>query len=377
MPLSKVLSGLLFAEDWTNLAAWINAGIWTATADPMLLAFDPSPLALLTHGAGGTADATGVREGQLYVQGKVWYLVYDGGDGTTGWLQHYRTSTDRGLTWSAAATLGPGYSKGGGGTYAAVATGWLEKRGSTYYLYRVTAGTTFASPNTGLPGSPYGGDVWSATSIGGSWTWVRDLPLTGWSSTQNLPGSVYFDGTTYYIWTQGDSDQLGYFTATSIGGTWAQHSPALVPGLINGRSGENPKVFYHPVLARYIMLANLIAPAGTYTDQNWLVQSTAVDFSASPVGHIIQHVSPLDTPNALGLLTHITGPDGALVVDADGSMGAVYDGLAENYSPGWHIGRTLRGVVLEPSASCARFTNTVSAAPFRMTNPTYHADFVA
>jgi hypothetical protein len=83
----------------------------------------------------------------------------------------------------------------------------------------------------------------------------------------------------------------------------------------------------------------------------------------------------LDGPNDIGVLTHITGPDGALVVEPDGSMGAVYDSLGTP-PPGFHLGRTIRGVTMEPSATCLRFSSTSVTATRISRSIVVNADLV-
>lgn len=379
MPLVRTTIGLLVQEDFPDLSHWTNDGVWAAAADPTLVAFDPSPLAVLTPGATGASDATGVRQGQLYVEGDTWYLVYDGGDGTHGWTQNYATSTDQGLTWTRQGVLGPGYTKGGGGTWPGVSTGWLEKRGSTYYLYRVTCTTIDGSPYPGLTISGFGLDIWSASSIGGMWTYVGAVPLTAgsWEASQILPGSVFFDGTTYHLFAQGDGDVIGRFTSATAGGPWTRVDPVLLPNpLADGRTSENPKAFYHAGLGRYCLLCNLIAPSGDHTDQTLLLLSASLTDWSAATSHRLQHVSPLDGLNEVGVITHCTGPDGSLVAETDGSLPALFDGLSTFETPGWHFYRTIRAVTLEPSASCARYTSTDSTIR-RLTQTLAHTDVVA
>ena len=72
--------------------------------------FWASPLDCLTPGAGGTADAGGVRESGMVILDYVnaswtWTLTYGAGDGTSGsaghWKPQYATWTDGGLTYVA------------------------------------------------------------------------------------------------------------------------------------------------------------------------------------------------------------------------------------------------------------------------------------
>jgi hypothetical protein len=374
--LKRTANGLILREDFSSLSSWSGAG-WSSVADPTLVAFDPAPILALSPSTAGSADYDGIREPQLYVEGGIWTLLYDGGDDTHGWTQFTATSTDRGLTWAKNGTQSIAYADGAGGTHAAVATGWLEKRGSTYYLYRVTANAIYANPiGQGLPAGPYFGDIWTASSLTGPWSFLRAFPTagSGWAAGQNLPGSVYFDGTTYHFFNEGFNGTIGRYFGTSIGGVWTEDATQIAGFQADGRYFENPKVFYHSGLARYIMLGN---GGIDQTDQNALWSSPSLTNWSLATMHRIQHASPLDSPNVVGVMAHVTGPDGALISEADGSLPVVYDGLPRgNAGYGWHVGRHIQYAVLEPAANCARYTH-LDTTPRRITRTLAHTDFVA
>lgn len=382
MPLSltRTASGLILSEDFASLASWSVAGAWISAADPSLVVFDPSNVGGLT-GPPDAAEIFGCRQGTVFVEGGTWYDVHDGWDGTTPIIQRLATSTDQGLTWTKQSGSLVGTANGSGGNWSGLATGWIAKWGSTYYLYRViqSGGGSFPLNASG----PYFGDIWTASSLSTSatWTFVRQLPLPAstWASGEHLPGSVLHDGSTYHLYAQGSSGGgiyvIGRSSATDPGGPWTLDSTVIADTIRLGasRHPENPKGFYHAGLGRYCILSNLIQPDGSATDQNLLLLSTAPDDWSAATMHRIQHTSPLDSPGAVGVMTHFTGPDGALIVEADGSMPVVFDGLGTS-APGYHLGRTIRYAVLEPSATCARYSDNNTN---RMTRTVAHTDIVA
>lgn len=374
-------SGLLLQESFADLSAWTSDGVWVAAADPSFVTFDPGPILVLSPGVSGSADYDGVREGQLFVEGTTWTLLYDAGDDTHGWLQFTATSTDGGLTWTKNGAQSIGYSDGSSGTYDATATGWIEKRGGTYYLYRVTANSVYTAPTgQGLPKGPYQGDIWTASALGGTWTFLRTLPVaTGLDDSQNLTGSVVLDGTIYHHFSDCDMNGVSgviRFSFTTIGGSWTQTAEQIFgSALSDGRRVENPKVFYHAGLSRWCMLLNLINSSGQADQTGVALSASLTDWSAATLRHI-QHASPIDSPNAVGVITHVTGPDGALVQDEAGRIPAIYDGLPRgNSGAGWHLGRSLRYVVLEPAAACACYTD-VTTMPRRIVRTISHGNCV-
>jgi hypothetical protein len=376
MALTRTTAGLLASDDFPNLNAWINSGVWAAVADPTMIAFDPSPIIALSPGTIGSADYEGVREVSILADTtSAWYMVYDGGNGTTAWREFWAVSSDRGLTWTKMGAQSIGL-----GSYAGTATGWLEKRGGVYYLYRVTATSLYNTdpPAIGLPAGPYGGDIWTATDPNGTWTFLRTFPIgSSLATTQNLPGSVYFDGTTYHLFNECDNGYTARFFASSLAGTWTQ-DPVLVTSTYDGGASyaENPKVFYHPGLARYCMLANMASSGGNTLQNLMIISSSITDWSAATTRRI-QHVCPLDGTNTLGVIEHLKGPDDTPMMDVAGNVAAVYNTDGVRTTPSFHQGRRNKYVVLEPSVACARFTNPASATPFRITNPTTHRDIVA
>ncbi len=386
--LVRTQSGLLLRDDFTSLAAWQSDGVWASAADPALIAFDPYPL--LPPGSVGTGDQVGIRQPQLYIEGAIWYLIYDSNPGapasvpTTGQTMCIATSTDQGVTWTRLGNMaitGQVGGYGGATSYSVSALGWLEKRAGTYYLHRVTGQAYYG---------PYGYDIWSSPSLGVSatpWTWRAAPPIKTqlWQQDQRLPGSVYFDGTQYHTFEEGatsaagdTTDTVGHAAGTSPSGPFTVDAAPLMTAATNqGRAPENPKVFYHPGLGRYVMLTNLITPDGASLLQNASWLSTSVTDWSAASKRVVQHVSPLDSSHVMGVLAHATGPDGSLVMDASGNVLATFDYLpasAPFYSI--QVGQSAYSVVLEPSASCARYTHTSDQTARALTRPLMHTDVV-
>jgi hypothetical protein len=378
--LTRNSTGLLLREDFSAANGWTAGTGWSRVSAPCMVTFGAAPQVLLAPRAAGQPDYDGVREGQLYVESGTWYLLYDAGDNTTGWLQYLATSSDRGLTWSRAVQSIQ-YDTGASGSYAAVATGWLEKRSSTYYLHRVTAATTFASPNVGLPNDPYGWDIWHASSLGGTWTFDRSVPGAGGYATSIIPGSTVLDSGTYYHFIEGYTSPpytIGYATAAAPGGPWTVGSALLtITDFFSVFTPENAKTFYHPTLLMWVMLVNLIDPAGTHTSRNAVaLSSTLTNWAGANILHTQWNAAICDTSGgAVGVQTHVTGPDGALVHE-DGLVPFVYDADPRASSPGWHRGRSIRSAVYEPAAYKLHYTDATTT-PHRYNKTFSHTDFVA
>lgn len=383
--LTRNTTGLLIQEDFSASNGWSAGTGFSRVQEPALVSFGETPSPLLQPTL-ASADLAGVREGQLFVDNDgTWYMLYDAGDENTGWLQFIAKSTDRGVTWVKQGAQSIGYNNGSAGNYAAVATGWLEKYGSTYYMQRIPVGTVISSGvNKGLPADNFTGDVWTASSILGSWSFVRSYTTTGWTVSYRLPGSQVLSGGTYYMFIEGNtvSDvEVGIQTASSPSGPWTLGgSPQFGSSSFAGpRNPENAKVFYHPTLGYYTMLLNLISVDGTHTDRNSVVFSSSIsDWSSAIFPPPIQRVFDPDTVNAstaVGVITHIIGPDGALV-QQNGYIPAVYDTDPQQESPGWHIGRSIRGTVLEPAAYRLNYTDATTTR-HSYSKTLSHTNFVA
>lgn len=379
--LTRDTSGLILREDFSAANGWTTGSGFSRVAAPTLVTFGRLPSPILSPGGVGTATYDGIRECQIFKESdSLWYAVFDAGNGTTGWRQFVCSSTDEGLTWTTPATL-IGLTNGAGGNHAAVATGWLEKRGSTYYLHRVLTETIFTAPNAGLPNAPYLGDTWTASDPLGTWTWVRNWgPGTGWASVELLPGSVYFDGTTYHMMVEGN-DSVGQYQAgrqysSSPGGPWTFDTTAQFSDSdFFSFAPENGKVFYHP-FGKFVQAFNLIDPAGDHTSRNAIAVYSNIATAASPA---IYHTQRKQTPNvdtnarAVGVQTHLTGPDGSLIHE-NGFVPFVFDTEPRATSPGWHSGRSIYMGVYEPATHYLSYSDA-TATRNRYPKTQSHTDF--
>ena len=379
--LARTTTGLLYQSDG-SMTGWSgDTSQWSTASDPCFVCSPPMALSLLgpgtaTRGNGGDLD--GVREIQLYVESGIWWILYGAGDGVNGWTNRFAKSDDRGLTWTRLGPTGEGLTRQDSTAIGAYDNGWLEKRGSSYYRHRV-CGSAYGSPNTGLPQDPYSWDTWSASSLTGSWSGVRtNTGIGGWTSGSFQPGCTYYDGSTYQHYAAGGSYSCGRLTSSSPGGPWTRIDPVIVSSSttgLGGRTCENPKVFYHPGLSRYVMLLNLINTSGNHTDANAIGIDSSLDFGSAIFKRTQR--KDYDSPNAVGIACHLTGPDGALVYDSTtGIVPVTFDGNPRQYSPGWHLGRSALTAQLEPSANCLRIDQAANNTVYRITRSQSHTDVV-
>jgi hypothetical protein len=388
--LSRASTGLILQESFATLNAWQSEGGWSAVSDPALIAFDPTPQPLISPGAPGSNEDYNLRQFLIFAENGLWTALYDSGPvgaPITSPLvgQHMAISSDRGATWTRLGVL-PFNSQQGGGVTAVInaATGYLTKFSGLYYVYRVTTPTSLNS-------GPFYGDVWSAPSLSGPWTWRGYLyPTTGptWTAGQILPGGVFFDGAFYHCFMEGAPDgggnyQVGIGHARTPYGPWSLDQAPIMSRTTLGdnRNPENPKIFYHPGLGRYCLTANLINAAGTLTDQNALALSTSVtNWSAATVRRI-QHVCPLDAFanagfGAVGVMSPLIAPDSAIVLGDGGRVPVTYDTASTDAGSNYAYYRKGYGAVLEPSATCARYTATTDPALRSLVRPLAHTDLV-
>lgn len=385
MVISKQSTGLILKESFDTLGGWVSTGGWQSVAASHLTSFNPSDIPCMS-GRSINGTTAGAREGQIIILAGVWYLIHDSGDGYNGWREFLAKSTDRGLSWNNLGATPEGVSKIGGGAWAAVANGWVERRGGTVYRHRVVAQNSFAFPNVGLPGGPYYWDTWSASSIEGPWTAIRNIAteVGTWAANQKLPSCTVFDGSTYHHFAQGEGGSgycVGRTTSNDPDGDFttagAQIAGPSTTGFY-GRQCENCKVFYSDHLGKWVMLVNLINTGGTFTDANaFLTSSSLTDWSGA-TGVIFQKVCPIDNGNlAIGVSCHITTDDGELVSGINGKIPFVFDGQPSMYSSaGSHLGRKIFYSVLEPSTHVAR-VSTAGDNTDSISRSISHSDFSA
>ena len=253
----------------------------------------------------------------------MWYLLFDSGDGVTGWREFIGVSLDRGVTWTVQIAP-PGLDTVTTGTWLAVATGWLEKRGSTYYRHRVTTNTLFGPPDTGLPEAPYGWDTWSASSILGTWTGIANVATAGFASAYIQPGCVVLSGGTYYGFCTGQTrrDLVDHRALHRDRSRWHLYRGHRDRGCHDTGTGlevsRKPQGFFTTRRwGVWCCLSNMITSGG-FTDSNAIGYSSSVSDWSEATWDISQVIGALDGFNTIGVAAHITGPDGALIVSSDG-----------------------------------------------------------
>lgn len=377
-------TGLLLNEDFSASHGWTSGTGFSLVSDPTFVCFGGVANRVQLQADPRGSDTDGAREGQLYIESaNVWYMVYDAGDHVTGWRQFIAKSVDRGYGWSKSGALANGVDNGSGGSYSATAGGWFEKRSSTYYGHRGTAGAWFPAPDIGLPADPYAGDIWHASDPFSTWTFDRSYTGTGWADTSINPGSVVLNSGTYYLFNEGRTTtggyKVGYATASSPGGPYTLNATPLLSNsdFTGPRVPENAKVFFYTPFSKWVMLLNLIEPGGTFTDRNAICVSSSLTSWSGATKFVTQRsLAQCDSiGQAIGVACHITGPDGALISE-NGYVPFTYDCDPQASSPGWHRGRTIRGDVFEPAASKLHYTDgTTTRHSYSQTLS--HTDFVA
>jgi hypothetical protein len=380
--MSKVLvrsvAGLLRQEPFTDCTLWNGVDAFALEDAPGLVQFGYTPIDTLTRTIGG-ADAGGVRESHLYVESDgTWHLFYGAGDGTNGaggpWRIQRASSTNRGRTWTKHGPINVGLSNGRGGTFAASDMLWVGKFGSTYYLHVYHPQTTISSSHGPVDSAPTMSSIWTATAIDGTWTFF------GPGVTCGVQGATPYDNWHYagctvkapngdYLVFGSTSQVSPYFLSTSIlrsrtgpGGPFAVITGDMRPSS-HAHYGENPKVFWHQGLHRWVELHNG-ATTVAHTDTHH--QFISEDLLTWPDVEGVQSAGPylIDGNNAGGIVVGLPSPfyvaEGLAFIDANGYVPFTYDGFPESWdgttAVEQHVQRKIVYCVYEPSASCLRFT---------------------
>ena len=368
----KTASGLIFKTDFESIDDWTNDGTFSKVADDALIAFDYLPNSFLRTIGGD--DQYGIRQASTFFEKGILYLFYDGGNPTDGWFTKWASSNNYGKTWTKLSVFGPGSTKGTGGNWTATAMGWLWKDNNTYYLYRfVTPDTTHSpDPYLKLYGYPAYTELWKATSLVGPWTYINEIDNfpASFASLNVFPGSVIKVGSTYYMFVQGmttvggGSDYKdGFATASSQEGNWTINITPISSADILGdtRMPENPKVFYHPTLGKYVCLINTISPTPHLNgpDQDTIqISSNITDWSSSSLRRL-NNISVMDGGNELGVISPVQTPDGGVLMGKNGFVVTMYDHDGQRYDPSYHEWRTASFKLLEPSRNALRFDGSV------------------
>lgn len=376
--LTRPVTGLLYASEPT-WAGWTGAAEWAVTSAPYFVCHPTGRTIIGPTGSGAGSEQDGVREGRLYSESGVWWMLYDSGDGIAGWIQHLASSTDRGLTWTRHGAQAAGYTRISSGVpWLSCFTGWVSKWGSTYYLFRGLASSLFGAPNTGLPAPGYHWDSWTGTSIDAVTTPSPNVPVAGYYTDGAETGSQVKIGSTY--WTCLDTGSACYVVSSP-----APDGPFDFPAKVavcdstttgfGARGPENLRIFYSATLGKYVALVNLIG--GGSTDASAAgISASLTDWSAASWAITQQTSSPGgDYVHAVGVASPVNGPDETLVEGAGGEVPVVFDGDAREIDPGWHLGRSIKGAVLEPVTAVLRCSQ-VNSSTFRITKAVAHKNTV-
>ncbi len=366
-------SGLLLRDTGT-LSGWSNDGMtWSSISAPATIASARSPIVAQAPSASGS-EAGGIREGFLYEDSDgVWYIFYGAGNGDAGggaggpWRPQYSRSTDRGLTWTKMGQLSPGLSKGfNGENWAAVDMLFLDKRGSRYYLHRLTAGTVAFNQ---VCGQPYTSDVWSSDSPGGTYTYEGRTVESGaagapdqidaYASCMVLKDGVYH---LFYSSTSSGGDyNCGLSTGPSPTGPFTKVSAALIPPAFKMQP-ENPEVYFDTQLNKWVMLVNQVNKTRGVTDRNRAFYSDSLtDWSNCTYNEL--HLLDSDGTGAIGMARIKRAPDNSPQFDKLGNYGVIYD-ADPKAGFGLHTGRSLFYSQLEPSSAGMLLKDSVDFSSF-------------
>ena len=367
---SKTSSGLIYKTDFEDFSSWVNDGTFTKATIDALMVFDPLPN---SYAPIGDQITCGTREPCILKEGSKFYLFYDSSDNTNGFVTYWAETSDGGRTWTRNGIFGPGYTKGTGGTWFGICLGWVCKIGNLYYNYRVTSDTPFNAPYAKMLNVPYFGEIWTSPSLyspANEWTYINTIPdFAGtWANQGSLPGSIIKVGSTYYHFFQGYNDgnwnaKVGFATSATPHGPWTLNvTPVLSDVILNDtRMPENPKVFYYPVLNKYICLNNLIGvhPHLT-TDQHSLQISSVIDDWSSAKLQRVQEVCPMDTTNIVGVSSPVMQDDNTVLTGQNNFVPFFYDADGTFQTPAFHYGRKLKIGMFEPSKNSLRFDGSAS-----------------
>lgn len=381
--LTRTVSGLLLQEGFEAANGWTAETGFSRVAEPTLVTWGKvSPTPILSPGAGGTFDRDGVREPVPIIDGSTSYISYDAGNGTTGWRPCIAVSTDR---FRSIDDRYPGLGEldnGASGTHAAVASGWLSKWGSTWVAHRITCSSVYGSPKAGLPAGGYGWDIWTASAIDGTYTYVRTVPLgtSGtWCDGDLLPCSYVYSGGTYYHFPEGSRSgeyfKIGIATSSTPSGAVTLGSDILEPADYYGDSPENNRAFRCVSLGVYAIASNLIyvAGGGVFTNRNAVAISSSISDWSSFKTYITQsYRRPCDGADVVGVATPFTGPDGE-TFEEDGYIPGMFD---TDPTDGNHIGRKCYGLIWESSSHGLSFSDATTTR-YRYYKSFSHTNFVA
>ncbi len=366
-------SGLLLRDAGT-MSGWANDGTtWSSISAPATIPSARSPIVAQAPSISGS-EAGGIREGFLYEDSDgVWYIFYGAGNGSVSdaggpWRPQYSRSTDRGLTWTKMGQLSPGLSKGYDATnWAAVDMLFLDKRGTRYYLHRLTAATV---SNNQVCGQPYTSDVWSAATPGGTYTYEGRTVESGASGSPDQIDAyascmVLKDGVYHLFYSStssGNDYNCGLSTGPSPTGPFTKVNPALIPASIKMQP-ENPEVYFDTQLNKWVMLVNQVNKTRFVTDRNRAFYSDSLTDWSNCTYNELQLLDTSDGDGAIGMARIKRAPDNSPQFDKLGNYGVIYDA---DPKPGFglHTGRSLFYSQLEPSPAGMVLKDSVDFSSF-------------
>ena len=379
--------GLIFKTDFEDISSWVNDGTFSKIADDALISFDPLPTAPYYP-----AGTDGARECVILKENSILYFFYDSPiDGVSYCTTYWAQSSDNGKTWTYNGQFGSGYTKGVGGLWAATALGWVGKLGNKYYHYKLAAdaGGLCDTPNNWFPCSSYVGEIWSADTLAGTWTYLGLLPTFGgtWANGWLITGSVLKVGSNYYMATQGYNASIvpsgGLIKSSTPYGTWTLiTNPFLTPAMIDAATGstnrypENPKLFYHSVLNKYGQLSNSYLNSGVIPGENYIQLSSNIEDWSGVSLRKFQGNSIMDATSSLrtiGVETPLVDQDGLILIGSNGFFPVVYDSDGTKYSSIYQYGRKAKIILMEPSRNVLRFNGSASGKIYKVQSNT---DFI-
>lgn len=382
----RSVSGLLLRETFADRLGE-TSGLWSVVASPSLVSFAPSTV--VAAESRGDAYDGGARQGQvIQLRDGRWLGHYDGAvpggsmvsdaDRRDWATPRYQVSVDKGLTWQR---YGPT------DIFSREEDDYGETVGRAMGHVGVFAGRWVATLLKSAAGDealltgPFYGDQFESDSPFGPWRFVGMVSPVGggagsFDDETNYGSCVVKSGSVYYLILAQFKTSPSFVATVSLATSSSPAGPWTVPtSALSGTVGhvENPKVFYHSGLARWVMLTNVIRDDLERTDKNRMFLSASLtDWSAATYVDF-QHLCPLDAHDSIGVASPVYKEEGEAVVDSDGTVPFVYDA---NPQDGNHYFRRVYYGQLEMSKNALQFndtSSTVSSWPFELE----HSEFVA
>jgi hypothetical protein len=385
--------GLLYKSDGT-LTGWTgDTASWTSVTKPALISYNPSAVIAQAPGAAGTSDHGGVREGYWFQDTDgTWYIFYGAGNGSTTdaggpWRPQYAKSTNKGLSWTKLGevpgiSLNHGYD---GGKWAARDNLFVFKHTDGFYYFNTLTAATVGDNQ--VCGQPYTSDVWKAATINGPYTYVGATLTQGpagrfdafdaYASCLVPPQSTGDVWRLFYSATRTAAAEwyIGLATATTPYGPFTSTGTQVLPDSIRGQD-ENPEVYWHPVLAKWVMTTNIINKTLGGTDSNRVYFSDSLTDWSAATAHVTQRISPMDGATAIGHSRPKRIAGYALDMDGQGNVPLIFDTDPTPGVFGNHTGRRLKYAWLEPSTRELAITAGAGTGT-PILRPVAHSSFVA